>query len=248
MVAFNPIPTIDINIAHISIHGLMIAAGFVVAVILARREAKRRGLSADLVDNAAIIAVLAGLIGARLFYVLEFGQGMGLLEMFEVWKGGLSSHGGYLFGIVVGLGYLHRKRADVSAYADAILPYILIGWAIGRIGCFLNWDSYGAITTSWLSVIVYGEARYPTQLFESAGYLISFGIVYCLRRLKSALLSQKGIAAAFSLGLFALTRFVVDFFRGDSWQYLLLSRIVTLTIVFACFVFIVTLKKFEDKP
>jgi len=245
MIVFNPIPAINIGIGHISTHGLLIAVGFVIAAVLARREAKKCRLSVDLVDNAVIIAVIAGLIGARIFYIVALGQGMTSLEMLEVWTGGLSSHGGYLFGIAAGLGYLYWKKADVLAYADAIFPYLLMGWAIGRIGCFLNWDSYGAITTSPLAVVVNGEARYPTQLFEIAGYLISFFVTVIFSRSRKNDSRLKGVKAAMALGLFALTRFVVDFFRGDPPQYLLLSRVVTVAVMLACISFILYRNKFE---
>ena len=248
MIAFTPIPTIGIGALQISTHGLIIATGFVVAELLARREAKRRGFNPDYVDNAAIIAVIAGLVGARIFYIIALGQGMSFVQMLEVWHGGLSSHGGYLFGIAAGLGYLYHKRADILAYADAIMPYVLIGWAIGRIGCFLNWDSYGAVTTSWLAVVVNGEARYPTQLFESFGYLMSFGIVAVFSRSIKNGMARKGDKAALSLGLFAFTRYVVDFFRGDPPQYLLLSRVVTIAVMAACLFFLIYRKRFEAKP
>ena len=62
MINFTPVPTVDLGFYKISTHGLLIAAGFLVAELLARREAKQRGLLADIVDNAAIIAVIAGLV------------------------------------------------------------------------------------------------------------------------------------------------------------------------------------------
>jgi phosphatidylglycerol---prolipoprotein diacylglyceryl transferase len=240
MYAFSPIPALGYDWVKISTHGLLIAIGFVVAGMLARREAKKRGLSVDFADNAIIVAVTAGLVGARLIYILSFGQGMGFIEMLKVWHGGLSSHGGYIFGIAAGLGYLRYKSADLRAYADALFPYLLVGWAIGRIGCFLNWDSFGSITDSWLSVAVYGEARYPTQLFESFGYLLSFSLCSIFSRSrKDGMGRRKGDLAVFALFLFALTRFIVDFYRGDPPQYLLLSRIVTAAVLVICAMFLV---------
>lgn len=239
MITFTPIPRIGEGWWSLPTHGILIAVGFVVAELLARRNAKKNGLDADMVDNAAIVAVIVGLVGARIAYVFMFGRGMGFWEMFRIWEGGLSSHGGWILGIVAGLLYLKHKKCDMLAYADAVLPYMLLGWAIGRIGCLLNWDSYGSVATSWLSVVVYGEARYPTQLFETFGSLIAF---FALRRLVADKFFagwRKGSAAAAAIFLFAAIRFVVDFFRGDPAEYLAFSRVVTVLamILAAAFIF-----------
>ncbi len=244
MFAFTPIPSLPFGPWEISTHGLLIAAGFLTAEILARRKAKARGLSAELVDNAAVVAVVAGLIGARLFYIIFLGRGMGIVEMLEVWKGGLSSHGGYLFGIIFGLGYLRYKKANFVAYADAVLPYLLVGWAIGRIGCFLNWDSFGKITSAAWAVTVYAEPRHPTQLYESLGYLLVFAIVFKVQALPFWRETRRaGAAAALALAGFALTRFVVDFWRDDVAAYLIMSRAVTIVIAVAALGHVFRIKK-----
>lgn len=237
MIVFTPIHDIQIGGFPLSVHGLMIAAGFLLAEILARRNAKKRGIDPGLVDNASLVAIAAGFVGARLVYLLAFGQGMTIPEMLEIWNGGLSSHGGYVLGIAAGLLYVHMKKADLRVFADAVLPYLLIGWAIGRIGCFLNWDSFGASGLSSLSVVVYGEPRYPTQLFEAVGYLASFVFIRLIA-IPRRFARKAGDIAALVLGLFALTRFTVDFFRGDSWEYLVLSRITTIAVIAVAVIFL----------
>jgi phosphatidylglycerol:prolipoprotein diacylglycerol transferase len=239
MINFTPVPTVDLGFYKLSTHGLLIAAGFLVAELLARREAKRRGLSADVVDDAAIAAVLAGLVGARLVYIATLGRGMSFLDMLEVWKGGLSSHGGYVFGILAGLLYFKFKKVDLFKYADAVIPYMLVGWAIGRIGCFLNWDSYGKPTNVAWAVVVNGEPRHPTQLYESFGYLAAFFLV-SLKKTRSRVLARlrPGSEAATALALFALVRIVVDFFRDDPPAYLFTSRCVTVALFILCAAFV----------
>ena len=239
MINFTPVPTLDLGFYKISTHGLLIAAGFLVAELLARREAKQRGLLADIVDNAAIIAVIAGLVGARIVYIAVLGRGMSIIQMLEVWNGGLSSHGGYIFGILAGLLYFKFKKVDLLKYADAVIPYMLIGWAIGRIGCFLNWDSYGKLTSVAWAVVVNGEARHPTQLYESFGYLIAFFFMHP-QNLRSQILGmmRPGSEAAVSLALFAFVRFIVDFWRDDPASYLAVSRVITIAIIASAAVYI----------
>ncbi len=239
MINYTPVPTLDLGFFKLSTHGLLIAVGFLVAELLARREAKRRGLSADMVDDAAIAAVLAGLVGARLFYIATLGQGMSFLDMIEVWKGGLSSHGGYVFGILAGLAYFKFKKVDLFKYVDAVIPYVLIGWAVGRVGCFLNWDSYGQISNVAWAVIVNGQPRHPTQLYEAVGYLVSFFLVSSKYARSEILVNfRSGSKAAASLALFALVRIIVDFFRDDPAPYLFMSRLITVSLFILCMAFI----------
>ena len=239
MIVFSPIPTINLGFYQLSTHGLIIAIGFLSAEILARRAAGKRGLSADLVDNAAIIAVLAGLVGARIVYIAVLGRGMSFWQMLEIWNGGLSSHGGYVFGILAGLLYFKWKKVDIFKYADVVLPFMLIGWAIGRIGCFLNWDSYGKLTRVPWAIVVYGEPRHATQLYESFGYLVAFFLQVKVTATAGWKKLRPGSTGAFALALFALVRVVVDFYRDDSASYLLLSRLVTLVLIALCIAFIV---------
>lgn len=243
MIAFTPIPFLKYGFIELPTHGLLMAAAFLVGELLARREAKRRGLSADFVDNAAVIAAVAGLIGARLIYVLIFGQQMTLVEMLSVWDGGLSSHGGYIFGVVAGLAYLKLKKSDLRAYADAVFPYLLIGWAIGRLGCFVNWDSFGRVTSSFLAVVVYGEARHATQLYEIVGYLASFAVLRMFLKPRFKMFLQSGVEAASAAILFATTRFIVDFWRDDIASYMIISRVVTIMVAIGAVIYILAALK-----
>lgn len=239
MIHYTPIVSIPIGAFALSTHGLLIATGFLVGVILSRREAQKRGISADLVDNAAVVAVLAGLLGARLVWVLMFGRDMPFLEMLKIWHGGLSSYGGYILGIIAGLVYIKYKKADVIKFADAVMPYLLIGWSIGRIGCFLNWDSFGKITTMPWAMVIAGEARHATQLYESFGYLIAFIIVFKIARSRFFEIKGRGVEAVMSLFCFAAVRFIVDFWRDDVFYYLLMSRIITIAFMASSVVWIV---------
>jgi phosphatidylglycerol:prolipoprotein diacylglycerol transferase len=137
-----------------------------------------------------------------------------------------------------GLAYLKIKKCGLSAYADAVMPYLLVGWAIGRIGCFLNWDSFGGITSVPWATVVYGEARHPTQLYEVFGYLIAFFAIRRLRHAPVPVIKKPGVEAALALGLFALVRFIVDFWRDDPSSYFIASQLMTAAIFVASAVYI----------
>jgi phosphatidylglycerol:prolipoprotein diacylglycerol transferase len=221
-----------------STHGLLMAAAFIVALLIARHEARTRKLSIETVDNLAIIAIIAGLIGARIVFVLTLGQGMTPGQMLMVWQGGLSSHGGYLFGIAAAVAYLKYKKVRILDYTDAMMPALLVGWAIGRVGCLLNWDSFGRMTQAPWAIRVDGVPYHPTQIYESLAYLIGFGLVSWGTRV-SKFFHKPGIRTAASLGLFTAARYFIDFFRGDPNSYLYLSRSVTLIITVLCAAYIV---------
>ena len=243
MFTFTPIPFLKYGFIELPTHGLLMAAAFLVGEILARREARRRGLSPDLVDNATVIAAVAGLIGARLVYVLVFGQQMSFVEMLSIWDGGLSSHGGYVFGVIAGLVYLKLKKCDLRAYADAVFPFLLIGWAIGRLGCFINWDSFGKVTSTFLSVVVYGEARYPTQLYEAFGYVAFFVILRFLLKPRLKMFGRPGVEAAAAAIFFSTTRIIVDFWRDELGTYMIVSRFVTIAVLIAAVIYILSALK-----
>src|SRR5262245_17727564 len=125
MIAYTPFPTISIGSVHLSTHGIMMAVGFLVAFLLVRHEAKTNGLNDSIVENMAIIAVIAVLVGARVVYILTLGEGMTFVQMLKIWEGVLSSHGGYLFGILASLAYLKWKKVPIFTYTDLIAPYFL---------------------------------------------------------------------------------------------------------------------------
>jgi phosphatidylglycerol---prolipoprotein diacylglyceryl transferase len=243
MFHFTPIPQINLGFWQISTHGLVIAAGFLIALFFAAREAKRRGLDPAPLESAAAVGVIAGLIGARIVYIIFWGGGMSIWDMLRIWEGGLSSHGGYLVGFIAAFVYLKIKKNNALAYFDAAGSFILLGWAIGRIGCFLNWDSYGKISNSFFTIVVFGENRFPTQLFESFGYLLGFSVCTIVVSRFGAKLKKGGLFAL-SLALFALARFLVDFLRDDPFAYYVFSQFFTAVIfvVSGCF-FVQSIKK-----
>jgi phosphatidylglycerol---prolipoprotein diacylglyceryl transferase len=243
MIHFTPITDINFGFWQISTHGLIIAAGFLIALVFAARETRRRGLDPSLLENAAALGVIFGLIGARIVYVIFWGSGMGIWDMLRIWNGGLSSHGGYIFGFIAAWLYLKTKDADVLAYLDAAGPFILLGWAIGRLGCFLNWDSYGKISNSFFTVVVFGESRFPTQLFESFGYLLGFAVAMIVARRFGAKLKKGGLFAL-SLALFVITRFLVDFLRDDPFSYFVFSQVLTaIAFITSGYFFVRSVKK-----
>lgn len=140
---------------EIRYYGLMYALAFLIGIHFAKKEAKDFELKEDFVENYAIIAIVSGLLGGRLYYVL-FNLDYYLakpLEIFAVWQGGMAIHGGILGGI---LGtYLFAKRHKMSLWklTDLAAPYLMFGQSIGRFGNFMNGEIHGVPTFTPFKVI-----------------------------------------------------------------------------------------------
>src|SRR6056297_933368 len=127
---------IEIGPLSIRWYAILINLGIILAIILSRIEAKRQGLNPDTLYDIIIVALPAGIIGARLYYVL-FNLPYYLdypSEIFKVWHGGLAIHGGLILGVLAGFVYTKIKGIAFLNWADIVAPGIAIAQAIGRWG------------------------------------------------------------------------------------------------------------------
>jgi phosphatidylglycerol---prolipoprotein diacylglyceryl transferase len=135
-------------------YGVMLLLAIVAGVGLAMYRAQQGGLNPEVIISLAIWMVISGIIGARLFYVIEYWQqnfaGRSprdtLLEIVNVPEGGLVVYGG-LIGAAIGfIAFIRKHGLPLLAMADLVAPCMAIGLALGRIGCFLNGCCYGGET------------------------------------------------------------------------------------------------------
>jgi phosphatidylglycerol---prolipoprotein diacylglyceryl transferase len=139
---------------HLYTYGLMMIVGFFGAVYLARFLANRSGLDGELFVNAGLIALVTGVIGARLSHVLEnldeFTRSdrttmENFLAMINLSSGGLTYYGGFILAFFVLVWYGIKKKVPLTLGMDIIAPCLMIGLGFGRIGCFLNGCCHGAV-------------------------------------------------------------------------------------------------------
>jgi len=127
-------------------YGVMIATACFVAVWIAGKEGERKGIGKEKIWDFSLYAIIGAIIGARLYYVVFFNWAQLWdypLSVFAVWQGGLAIHGGILGGLLVSVLYTKRNRISFWKFADTVAPSLILGQAIGRIGCFLNGDAHG---------------------------------------------------------------------------------------------------------
>lgn len=208
----------------VSTHGVGIAVAFLLAMWLSVSLAKKKGYHSELVYDFMVYAMIGGVLGARLWYVLlNLGYYLGNPgKIFAVWEGGLAIQGGIFGGILVGIWFAKKRKISVWKFADVIAPGLLLGMAIGRIGDFLAGGEYGIVSETFGFVYQQpGTEAYeangpvpliPTVLFEAAADLV---IMWFLLTFKSNKIYD-GFKFLWMLILYSVTRFILEFIRGDS--------------------------------
>jgi phosphatidylglycerol:prolipoprotein diacylglycerol transferase len=221
------------EIGPLTIHsyGVMLALAFVVGIWFATRQARREKIPANTVLDLSLVALITGIIGARILFVLR-NLNYYLLHPFEMimfWQGGLIYSGGLILGTLCAILFLKVRKVPIWKVADICAPSLAIGQAIGRIGCFLNGCCFGK-PVSWgikfppgsfasyeqfsqgliKSVNEYSLPIHPTQLYHSFTALIIFLILILVRRKKKF----NGELFFLYLLLYAITRSAIQFLRG----------------------------------
>lgn len=212
----------------INFFGFMIAVGILVAYCLIQKTAKDRLLDPDKVTSVGLVALLGGIIGARLAYALVYAPDyylMNPIQLLSVHQGGLSIHGGIAGGLFAGWLAVRKYRFSVWMLADLFAPPLLLAQAIGRIGC----DVFGKAVTSSIpwAIQFQGSLVHPAQMYE---FLLNLSLFWWLWQRRKAQLVQGQIFFYYAIG-FLLIRGFVEFFRTNPVVFGFLSVSHLLTIL-----------------
>jgi phosphatidylglycerol:prolipoprotein diacylglycerol transferase len=150
-------------------YGLLIATGFIVAIVLAQREARRQGQEAERIGDLAFWLLLAALAGSRLYFIAVnwndyFGEnawlvfhGLRIPRLLAVWEGGLVFYGGFIAAAFTAWWYMRRAKLPFLPYADTLIPSVAVGHFFGRLGCFAAGCCWGRVSEAHLPWLV----RFP---------------------------------------------------------------------------------------
>ncbi len=218
-------------------YGLMYAGGFAASYLLVRHQIRKSGQGARVkapvkegvgtrlpdafLDSLYTYLVLGLIIGARLGYVLFYDLASYVrnpLEIFAVWHGGMSFHGGMVGSLFAGYLCCRKFKVDFWRAADLVIVTAPIGLGLGRLGNFINGELYGRVgDVPWAMVFPTGGPlpRHPSQLYEFflEGVLL-FAILWLLKNRKHA----TGEMTAFFLIFYGLFRIIAEFFREPDPQ------------------------------
>lgn len=204
-------------------YGLMYLFAFVGGWILGRLRASRPGSGwrAQDVDDLLTFVMLGVILGARLGYVLFYDLAEYIrdpLEIFRVWNGGMSFHGG-LLGVVGAFWYFSRtRRKPFLEVADFIAPLVPQGLFFGRLGNFINGELWGKPSDlPWAMIFPTGGPwpRHPSQLYEA---LLEGVALFVILWIFSAKKRRPGAVAGLFALLYGIFRFAVEFVRVPDVQ------------------------------
>ena len=217
---------IQIGPLTIRYYGLMYVIAISVGFFLLAREVRRKqlGLTTENVLDLMLWTVPFAILGARIYYVVFHWDYYGArpLDMLKVWEGGLAIHGGVLAGALVVYVFARAKKVSFWALTDALVPSLILGQAIGRIGNLMNGDAFGVPTTlpwgirfpadSPAGMAYPGLATHPSMIYEM---ILNLGIFLYLWGIRKKGY-RDGFSSAMYFILYAIARSIVSFTRGDS--------------------------------
>src|SRR5580765_6927914 len=159
-------------------YGVMMVIGFFVAMWLAQYLARRSKIDPEIFGNAALIALVTGVLGARLSHVLENfsvytdpnrSAWANFIDAINMRSGGLTYYGGFLLAFPSLILYGWWKKVPLRTGMDIVAPCLMVGLAFGRIGCFLNGCCYGAeCKVAWAVQFPYGSDAYIEQFDQNS--------------------------------------------------------------------------------
>lgn len=189
-------------------YGFCVALAMLFSLGYSYRRSLKLGLSPNFPLDILFIAFVAGIAGARIFYVWQNWDFFrsDLLAAFRLQEGGLVWYGGFLFAMTFSILYVRAKKGSVLFWADFFAPAIAAAHGIGRVGCFMNGCCYG-------------KAHHPVQLYESAGLWVLAFLLY------KASVKKTDPGRIFGLYLFGYgsLRFCLEFLRDDQALFLFLT-------------------------
>lgn len=220
---------------------------FIFGSILIKKLNKKslNSLSDIQIDKFFVWAVLGVIIGGRVGYVLFYQLQLFFqdpLYIFQIWKGGMSFHGG-LIGMILAI-YLFAKQNNLSFFylSDLVSIVAPIGLFLGRISNFINTELYGRITDFPFAIIyplIDNNPRHPSQLYEAFFEGVVLFIILYLIFIKNSKKYSAGIISAYFLILYSIFRFLIEFLRepdlhlGLYLNYFSMGQILCIPIFFA---------------
>ena len=207
-------------------YGVLLAAAYLLGLQFALVRARARGLDANRVMDLGIWIIISALVGAKLLLlIVDFDTfSRNPRELLTLLRSGGVFYGGLIAAVAVAMWYMRTHRLPVWGVSDAFAPGIALGHVIGRMGCFFAGCCFGKATdVAWAITFTNEYAAqnvgtplniplHPTQLYEAGAELIILGVLLLLERKGRGFPGRTFWSYMF---LYGVTRFVIEFYRGD---------------------------------
>ena len=252
---FNPI-FIDLGVFQIKWYSIAYIVGIILGWIYAIKIIKemtrkhnftmiKQEVFGDLIIYLIIGIILGGRLGYVIFYNFEY-YSKNLFEIFKLWEGGMSFHGGLLGVIIAIIVFSKIRRINFFYFADIICCATPIGLFLGRIANFINGELYGKISTlPWAIIFPYGGdvARHPSQIYEAILEGMVLFILINFFALKKKLLLKTGYVSGLFLIFYSIARIIGENFRepdihlGYFFNHFSMGVILSsITFIAGCFI------------
>lgn len=199
---------------EISFYGLLISIGMLLGVVVALYIVKKKGYNKEMPINLALYALPCSIVGARLYYCIFHGVN-DFWQIFRVWEGGMAIYGGVIGGFLGLLICSKIHKYSLLVCCDIVAPCLILGQAIGRIGCYFAGCCYGVETTDPmlmffpLSVQINGTWHLATFFYESFIDLMGFIVLFVLTHK----ISTKGVVTSGYFIIYGTARAILEAFR-----------------------------------
>lgn len=255
----NPV-MVDLGIIKIYYYSVMILIGMVIGIFLIYKALTKKGFSEDFITDLMFYTIIFGILGARIYYVL-FNlpyYSKNILEIFEIWNGGLAIHGGIIGGLLWIVYYCKKKNVNILKITDVLCVSLILAQAIGRWGNFFNGEAHGAVTTlehlqslgipKFIINGMYINGNYylPTFYFE---FLLDIGLFIILILVRKYVKNPKnGLLTGLYFSIYSIGRFFIEGLRTDSLMLgnLRIARVISI-ILFLIGLFLIFYKQKDTR-
>ncbi len=215
-----PLDPIIVHIGPFALrwYSLIVLCAIFIGLWIGAREAERKGFDKEAIYNDALVVVIAGIAGARLFHVIDHWShefAANPIRALFIWEGGLAIWGGVIGGLIAVMIVARQRGYRFLILTDALAPGLVLGQGLGRIACLITGDAMGKPTSGPLGIAYsnpnamvpeLGVYYTPTPLFELLMNVSIFAVLWYLRRRSL----PNGALAMIYLILYASGRFVVS--------------------------------------